>query len=93
MKTTQPISERQPLLLFVFVSELFTAADAAADDEDDAPPPAFMKTIGLFDELAFLASSAARSATSNVSPQCLHFLASAETNSAQNGHFFWLEEL
>jgi hypothetical protein len=69
--------------------------EAAAALLLDEPPPAFMNTMGVrrsADRRACsadrLASSAARSATSIVSPQCLHFLATASTSSPQNGQSF-----
>jgi hypothetical protein len=66
-----------------------SGAEDALLAEELLAPPAFMNTFcgPLFGRsVARLASSAARSAMSIVSPQCLHFNAAALTDSPQNGH-------
>jgi hypothetical protein len=48
-------------------------SDEDEEEDEDEEPPATLKTFPPDD---FLASSAALNATSNISPQCLHFFAS-----------------
>lgn len=93
IRNTQPITGRHPLFSPAAVALLCDGVptDDDEDDEADDDAPAFIKTIGFAAETALFASSAALRATSSISPQCLHFLASEETNSAQKGHFLDLE--
>ena len=68
------------------------AKRSSAFPDDDAAAAAdelFMKTIGSRRSAAFLASSAARSTTSMISWQCLHFFALAKMLSPQKGHSFF----
>jgi hypothetical protein len=92
IRNTKPINGRHPL--FSPASVGLPCNGVPPDEEDDdaeEEAPAFINTIGLEVEVVLLASSAALKATSNVSPQCLHFFASTETYSAQKGHFLVLE--
>lgn len=78
------IKKRHPQPVFCVLPLGVVAAED--EDEEEGPPPVFMNTVGLTEAFR-LASSATLNAISMVSPQCLHFLASNRTDSAQKGHF------